>query len=231
MRMRIWILFHWCWLTLELDFSMCWWCRMTSQKPSSEMCFLSVSLHNKIKLNRKWVGVSYAGHVLLVCVVKVVDFLLEGVQDLAVSRHVCGQDQRDGSLKRGTLSEVTPVACCLWILVIWSDGEAPWQESPTEPYLSYLFEGLGVKVGEDVAVGLREDLEGHSTVVILQGGDVVVADCQLCSGIDLVPGREREREEGGGVGGGQGRRTEGEKWRRKGGIEGDGVKKNWKKRK
>lgn len=43
-------------------------------------------------------GVSYAGDVLLVRVVKVVDLLLEGVQDLAVSRHVGGEDQRDGSL-------------------------------------------------------------------------------------------------------------------------------------
>lgn len=42
---------------------------------------------------------SYTGDVFLVCVVEVVDFLLEGVQDLAVSRHVCGQDQSDGSLK------------------------------------------------------------------------------------------------------------------------------------
>lgn len=65
-------------------------------------------------------------------------------------------------------------------------------------HLSYLFEGLGVKVGEDVTVGLREDLKGHSTVVVLQGGDVVVTHRQLGSGIDLVPGGGARRENGGG---------------------------------
>lgn len=57
----------------------------------------------------------------------------------------------------------------------------------SEPYLSYLFEGLWVKVGEDVAVGLGEDLEGHSTVVVLQRRDVVVTDGQFSFGIDLIP--------------------------------------------
>ncbi len=61
-------------------------------------------------------------------------------------------------------------------------------------YLSYLFEGFRVEVGEDVAIGLREDLEGHSTVMVLQRRDVVVANCQLRSGIDLVPKREREKK-------------------------------------
>lgn len=93
----------------------------------------------------------------LVCVVEAVHFLFEGVEDLAVSSHVRGQDQRDGSL-------------------------------------SDLFEGLGVEVGEDVAVGLREDLEGHGTVMVLQRRDVVVTNRQLGSGVDLIPERERERE-------------------------------------
>lgn len=92
----------------------------------------------------------------LVCVVEAVHFLFEGVEDLAVSSHVRGQDQRDGSL-------------------------------------SDLFEGLGVEVGEDVAVGLREDLEGHGTVMVLQRRDVVVTNRQLGSGVDLIPERERER--------------------------------------
>lgn len=42
---------------------------------------------------------SYTGDVLFICVVKFVDFLLEGVQDLTVPCHVCSQDQCDGSLK------------------------------------------------------------------------------------------------------------------------------------
>lgn len=55
------------------------------------------------------------------------------------------------------------------------------------PYLSYLLEGLGVKVGEDVAVGLGEDLEGDGTVMVLQRRDVVVTDGQFGSGVDLIP--------------------------------------------
>lgn len=42
---------------------------------------------------------SYTCNVFLVRVVKHVNLLLEGVQDLSVSGHVCGQDQRDGSLR------------------------------------------------------------------------------------------------------------------------------------
>lgn len=48
--------------------------------------------------NRKKESGSYAGHVLFVRVVKDVDFLLEGVEDLAVAGHVSGEDQRDGPL-------------------------------------------------------------------------------------------------------------------------------------
>ena len=43
---------------------------------------------------------AYTGHMLLIAVVKDVHLLLEGLQDLAVSRHVSGQDQRDGALSR-----------------------------------------------------------------------------------------------------------------------------------
>lgn len=60
-------------------------------------------------------------------------------------------------------------------------------DTPGCPYLSYLLEGLGVKVGEDVAVGLGEDLEGDGAVVVLQRGDIVVADGQFGSGVDLIP--------------------------------------------
>lgn len=66
-----------------------------------------------------------------------------------------------------------------------------------QPYLPYLLEGLGVKVGEDVAVRLREDLESHSTVVILQRRDVIITNCQLCSGIDLVPETQTEHKQRG----------------------------------
>lgn len=53
-------------------------------------------------------------------------------------------------------------------------------------YLSDLLKGLLVKVGKDVAVGLREDLEGHGTVVVLKGRDVIVAHCELGASINLV---------------------------------------------
>lgn len=67
-------------------------------------------------------------------------------------------------------------------------------DGQTEPHLPDLFKGLGVEVGEDVAVGLSKDLEGHSAVVVFQGGDVVVADSQLCPGVDLIPDRKRRGE-------------------------------------
>lgn len=38
---------------------------------------------------------------LFVRVVKAVDFLLEGVEDLAMAGHVSGEDQRDGPLEDG----------------------------------------------------------------------------------------------------------------------------------
>lgn len=60
-------------------------------------------------------------------------------------------------------------------------------DTQVSPYLSYLLEGLGVKVGEDVAVGLGEDLEGDGTVMVLQRRDVVVTDGQFGSGVDLIP--------------------------------------------
>lgn len=60
-------------------------------------------------------------------------------------------------------------------------------DTQVSPYLSYLLEGLGVKAGEDVAVGLGEDLEGDGTVMVLQRRDVVVTDSQFSSGVDLVP--------------------------------------------
>lgn len=54
-------------------------------------------------------------------------------------------------------------------------------------HLPDLFECLKIHVCKDIALRKRQDLEGHSTVMVLQGGYVVVAHCQLCAGIDLVP--------------------------------------------
>lgn len=45
-----------------------------------------------------------------------------------------------------------------------------------------------VCVCERESTYLLEDLEGDGAVVVLQGRDVIVANCQLCPGIDLVAG-------------------------------------------
>lgn len=55
-------------------------------------------------------------------------------------------------------------------------------------HLSDLFERLQVHIGEDVALGKGKNLEGHGTVVVLQGGYVVVAHRQLGASVDLIPG-------------------------------------------
>ncbi len=54
-------------------------------------------------------------------------------------------------------------------------------------YLSDLFKGLWVHICKYITLRQWEYLEGHSTVVILQGRDVIVAHCQLSTSIDLVP--------------------------------------------
>lgn len=54
-------------------------------------------------------------------------------------------------------------------------------------YLSDLFECFQIHVCKDVALRKGNDLEGHSTVMVLQRRHVVVADCQFCASIDLVP--------------------------------------------
>lgn len=66
------------------------------------------------------------------------------------------------------------------------------QHHPT--HLPDLLEALRWHVGEDVALGLVEDLEGHGAVVVLQGRDVIVADGQLRAGVDLVPGVGEQRD-------------------------------------
>lgn len=60
-----------------------------------------------------------------------------------------------------------------------------------EAHLTNLFEGFRIKVGKDVAVWLREYLEGHSAVMVLQRRDVIVPHGQLCARINLIPGKER----------------------------------------
>lgn len=62
------------------------------------------------------------------------------------------------------------------------------QNSTCVSHLSDLFEGLKIHIGKNVALRKRQDLEGHSTVVVLQRRYVIVAHCQLCACIDLVPG-------------------------------------------
>lgn len=60
-----------------------------------------------------------------------------------------------------------------------------------KPHLTNLFESFQIEVGKDVAVWLREYLKGHSTVVVLQRGDVIVPHGQLCACINLIPAKQR----------------------------------------
>ena len=41
-------------------------------------------------------------------------------------------------------------------------------------YLADLLVGLRLHVGEDVALGQRQDLEGHGAVMVLQRRDVII---------------------------------------------------------
>ena len=50
---------------------------------------------------------TYACDVLLIGVVEAVHFLLEGLQDLAMSRHVRGQDQGDDGLGGGATGQTS----------------------------------------------------------------------------------------------------------------------------
>lgn len=58
-------------------------------------------------------------------------------------------------------------------------------------HLSNLFKGFKIYICKDVALRKRQDLEGHSAVVVLQRRDVVVTHRQLRAGVDLVPDRRK----------------------------------------
>lgn len=61
-------------------------------------------------------------------------------------------------------------------------------------YLSYLLELVLVDIGENVVFWLGNDLESHSTVVVLQWGDVIVAYCELSSCIYLITDVRKNNE-------------------------------------
>lgn len=61
-------------------------------------------------------------------------------------------------------------------------------------YLSYLFELVLVDIGENVVFWLGNDLESHSTVVVLQWGDVIVAYCKLSSCVYLIADGKKNNE-------------------------------------
>ena len=87
---------------------------------------------------------------ILGAVVKVVKFLSEVVEDFRMARHVRCKDQ-DYHVPAHLLSTVM-----------------------AEQIFVHPLELLGGEVGEDVALGGGEDLEGDRTVVVLQRGHVIV---------------------------------------------------------
>ena len=113
--------------------------------------------------------------VYLAAVVKVVKFLSEVVEDFRMARHVRCKDKD------------YHVPSHLFLTVI------------AEKIYPHLLELLGAEVGEDVALGGGEDLEGDGAVVVLQRGHVVVPGQKLTSAItlDLNPIRfiDKRREE------------------------------------
>ena len=58
-----------------------------------------------------------------------------------------------------------------------------------EQIIVHLLELLGGEIGEDVALGGGEDLEGDGTVMVFQGGHVIVPGEKLIAPIilDLIP--------------------------------------------
>ena len=88
--------------------------------------------------------------VYLAAVVKVVKFLSEVVEDFRMARHVRCKDKD------------YHVPSHLFLTVI------------AEKIYPHLLELLSAEVGEDVALGGGEDLEGDGTVMVLEGGHVIV---------------------------------------------------------
>ena len=88
--------------------------------------------------------------VYLAAVVKVVKFLSEVVEDFRMAGHVRCKDKD------------YHVPSHLFLTVI------------AEKIYPHLLELLGAEVGEDVALGGGEDLEGDSTVVVFEGGHIIV---------------------------------------------------------
>ena len=58
-------------------------------------------------------------------------------------------------------------------------------------YLADGLEGICLHVGKDVAIRITDDLKGNSTVVVLQWRNVVVANRQVRTGVNLVPDGEQ----------------------------------------
>ncbi len=80
-----------------------------------------------------------------------------------------------------------PLSTTMFLCV--ETASTAWSVCMTDlKYLSYLFEGVRLHVGEYIALGHREDLEGHSTVMVLQWRDVIIAHGQLSTSINLIPG-------------------------------------------
>ena len=113
------------------------------------LCFHSINVQNFARTTPSNISL-FISRVHLAAVVKVVKFLSEVVEDLRMASHVRCKDQ-DYHVPAHLLSTVM-----------------------AEQIVVHLLELLGGEVGEDVALGGGEDLEGDRAVVVLQRGHVIV---------------------------------------------------------
>lgn len=111
-----------------------------------------------------------------------------------MSGHVSGQDEGDDCLEiyEQWLLETFSISTSSDYSAELEQDSTCWTSECTTctSHLSDLFESVEIHIGKDVALGERKDLEGHGTVMVLQGRYVIVAHCQLCASIDLVPDRQ-----------------------------------------
>ena len=142
-------------------------------KMEPNLCFHSINVQNFARTTPSNISL-FISRVHLAAVVKVVKFLSEVVKDFRMACHIRCKDQ-DYHVPAHLLSTVM-----------------------AEQIVVHLLELLGGEVGEDVALGGGEDLEGDSAMVVLQWGHVIVPGEMLISSnkipIRLINQRMMQKE-------------------------------------